>query len=66
MTHQRYLPTELTAFGIGLVAAWASLALGLFCGEPLIRELLGPPRGFGEDYTTWQGSPEQSLHRPCS
>ena len=43
------------AFGVGLVAAGASLALGLVGGGPLIRRLLGPPLGFGEDYTTWQG-----------
>jgi hypothetical protein len=50
-----HVPSGLTAFAVGLVAAWASLTLGFFGGGPLMRQLFGPPRGLGEDYTTWQG-----------
>lgn len=45
----------LAGFALGLVGSFVSFTLGLVGGGPLIRQAWGVPRGFGEDYTTWQG-----------
>jgi hypothetical protein len=55
MTRSSHTPAEPIAFAIGLGVACVSLALGFVAGGPLVRAFLGPPLGFGEDYTTWQG-----------
>jgi len=55
MTLRRPVLFRVMAPVVGLMATCGSLALGLFGGGPFLRWIWGPPPGFGEDYTTWQG-----------